>query len=99
MCRTCERCVSRSFATQRLVMPARGYVQSVMLYQQVLPLPTSTGLYACCLRMPVKEYDLSARRIEGSHQKRKCGSRNGRSPGGSMYLKRTGQLRSLKSNV
>jgi hypothetical protein len=45
-------------------------VQSVMLYQQVLPLPTPTGLYACFLRMPVKEYDLSARRIEGSHQGR-----------------------------
>lgn len=54
-------------------MQARGYVQSVMLYQQVLPVPTPTGLYACVLRMPVKEYDLSARRIEGSHQEKGYG--------------------------
>jgi hypothetical protein len=53
---------------RRFATSARSYVQSVMLYQQVLPLPTPTGLYACFLRMPVKEYNLSARRIEGSHQ-------------------------------
>ena len=75
VCRTCTNTVSTSFAIKYLAMWARGYIQSVMLYQQVLPLPTPTGLYARFWWMPVKEYDLSARRIEGSHQEGNVGKR------------------------
>jgi hypothetical protein len=39
--------------------------QSVMLYQQVSPHRTPTGLYACFQRVPHREYNLSARRIKG----------------------------------
>jgi hypothetical protein len=52
-------------AIHRLVRKVRVFGQSVMLCQQVLLLPTPTGLYACFWWMPVKEYNLSARRIKG----------------------------------
>lgn len=48
-----------------VVTRIQGRGQSVMLYQQVSPLQTPTGLYACFWRMPSEEYNLSARRIKG----------------------------------